>query len=190
MKIRTFIAIPLDQEIKEKIYQFQEKIKQEITRGIKWVEPQSLHLTLKFLGDVEESEIKVIAKSMKSLFANQRVFSFKIGQLGAFPDIHKPSVIWTGIPTGKDILQTLSSNLEKEMQKLGFPPEEKEFSPHITLGRAKRGAPIEGDYKKALSENENIYFGEQKVEKIILFQSDLQPKGPVYTPLEEVALSF
>lgn len=188
MKIRTFIAIPLDQDIKEKIALFQEDLKKEILKGIKWVDSESLHLTLKFLGDIEESQISSVYQAMKNFLTDQNVFSFKIAHLGTFPNIQNPSVIWTGIENSRDILQSLSAGLNKEMQKLGIPPEEKDFSPHITLGRVKRGAAIEGNYQEAILKHKDIFLGEQQVKSIILFKSDLQPKGPIYTALEKVEL--
>ncbi|NUM35164.1 MAG: RNA 2',3'-cyclic phosphodiesterase [Candidatus Brocadiae bacterium] len=188
MKIRTFIAIPLDQEIKEKITQFQEELKKEIVKGIKWVEAESLHLTLKFLGDVEESQIDSISQAMNLLLDKHPVFSFKISGLGIFPPHGLPNVIWAGITTAKDTLRSLSHSLDQEMQKFGVPLEGKEFSPHITLGRAKKGAEIQGDYQKILAEHSALPFGEQQVKSIILFKSDLQPKGPVYTPLYNLSL--
>ena len=187
--MRTFIAIELPPQIKTALFKLQEQLKQS-GADVKWVEPQNIHLTLKFLGEVEEEKITKIIQIIRDVAETNNVFQAHISSLGAFPKISFPRVIWVGINQGDNETKLIVKELEEKIQKLGIPKEEKAFSSHITLARVK--SPKNKDKLVQLLKSlegsltaENLGFS---VNKITLFRSILSPKGPTYEILEAVNL--
>ncbi len=183
-KIRSFIAIEISSSVREKIAYLQDDLKKYEER-ISWTKPDNLHLTLKFLGDVEESQIQLVGESLTTATKGFRPFSFFVKELGAFPNLRRPRVLWLGIenPTGE--LSKIYSEIEQQLNELGFSKGKKRFNPHLTIGRVKSAVSdefIEG-FKSAGFEAQEI-----EIEQIILMRSELHPKGAIYTPLEKVRL--
>lgn len=188
MKLRTFIAIPLAAEVQERILALQNEVKKEISQGVKWVEKQSLHVTLKFLGDVEESAVSAISSCLAKMTEKLAPFSFRVQGVGVFPNKEKPHILWTGIEGAREILPSLARNLDTEMKRFGIASEEKEFSPHITIGRVKRFAEIPLASIHTFLQHKDLGLGEVQVKSILLFKSELFPEGPIYTSLSEALL--
>jgi 2'-5' RNA ligase len=184
--IRSFLAIELPKTILKKIGEIQEDLR--LSRAdVKWMNPENIHLTLKFFGNIDESRIDPIVKSIQGPIQTTSSFSVKVRGMGAFPHLKNPRVIWIGLVDGKEILVDLQKQLEKELEGIGFEREERSFHPHLTLGRVKSAKgrdELVGRIEK-YSEGE---FGDFQVEKVILFKSDLRPTGPIYTPLKEIIL--
>ncbi len=180
--MRSFIAIEIDPEILEKLDRFGKEIGAEI-RGrkgsVKWVCPERMHLTLKFLGEVDESLIPEIAGAMDTAAGQTGGFSMEIEGAGTFG---RPArVIWAGIRENQ-ALRGLYERLENELVTLGFEAEERDYSPHLTLGRVKE--PKAGRQIFKIVENmQSREFGKFDVERICLFKSELTNEGPVYTLL-------
>jgi 2'-5' RNA ligase len=157
---------------------------------VKWVEPQNIHLTLKFLGERDKKKITEIIKAMDGLFMNTPAFYVELSSLGAFPKKEFPRVIWVGLSEGEPQVKEIAEWLDGSIAKLGIPKETRAFSSHITLGRVR--SPLN---RKQLVEQLNYLegnFPERKpkclVQKITLFQSTLTPQGPIYAALHEVNL--
>jgi len=188
--MRTFIAIELPQEIKNKLSGLQARLKQS-GADVKWVEPKNIHLTLKFLGEIDEAKSVKVAGIIEDITRSSKQFQINLSSLGAFPKIEFPRVIWVAIAKGNQETVALAKDLEEKIEKLGIPKEDRPFSSHITIGRVR--SPLNKDkLVKALKETEN-YFGGENIEfgvtKITLFKSTLGSSGPVYEALKEINLT-
>ena len=183
-KIRTFICIELTKDIKEKISVLQAELKSH-KADIRWTRPDSIHLTIRFLGDVEESLIKDIAQNLKAAI-NKQKFEISVKGTGAFPNFRRPKVLWIGIFDPEGHLQQLNEIIENELAKLGFAKELRKFSPHLTIGRVKSMLNV----NRIASDLQIREFdaGTFTANEVVIMQSDLKPSGPVYTPLSTLEL--
>ena len=182
--IRSFIAIHLPEQTQRKIGEVIEQFENKVSTPVRWVRPQNIHLTLKFLGDVSPANLQHVEDILEAQADELEPFELSIAGLGAFPNPRHPRVIWIGIKAPK-VLFNLQAHIESETQKLGYASEPRKFSPHLTLGRVSRNAsPAE---VRALSDAlNNIKIGQidtLHVKSIHLFRSDLKPGGAVYTSL-------
>jgi len=151
---------------------------------VKWVNPQSIHLTLKFLGNIEEGTIENIAQGIQNGIRGFQPWSATVKNVGAFPSLRSPRVVWVGIEDQGAQLVGLQNQIEKEMSRLGFEKEKRKFSPHLTLGRVRSPKGKNELVKYLLDERERV-FGEINVDRVILFRSELKPTGAVYRVLKE-----
>lgn len=151
---------------------------------IRWVPPENIHLTLKFLGDVPFNQVETLQSVVSMIASDCNVFDIQIGQLGAFPSSRKARVIWTGVEVCHP-LRLLYEKIEIETEKLGFKKEDRRFSPHLTLGRVQDNITTdEANRLTALFEKKLAdCTGSFTVNKITLFRSDLTPGGAHYYPL-------
>ena len=184
--IRSFIAIPLSAEIIFRIEKTQKELK-TLPADVKWVNPRSIHLTLKFLGGIEEEDIEKIAQGIQDGIKGFKPWSAAVRNMGAFPSLKNPRVIWIGIEDQSGQLVRLQNQTEQQMSKLGFEEEKRTFSPHLTLGRVRSPRGKDELVKYLLDERERV-FGEINVDRVILFKSELKPTGAVYTVLKEFIL--
>ena len=183
--IRAFIAVEIDQSLKQKISELISKLKKSDT-NIKWVNENQIHFTLKFLGNIEESKVQAISAVLKSITSHSKEFALTLSDIGAFPNMKRPRVIWIGADKGADNLKILADKIEIELEKLGFEKEKREFKSHLTLGRVKNSKNKKRDSDHFLKlQKWSLSLGEIKIDKLILFQSTLTPKGAIYTPLSE-----
>lgn len=190
-QVRTFIAIELDEKIKVALAELQEQLKGKIPPGsVRWVGPEGIHLTLKFLGNVPANRIEQVEQAISQACAGFPSFSFSIGGLGCFPDTRRPRVVWVGVQEDTGILKRLQKAIEDGMEKLGFPPEERGFQAHLTLGRTQRRASS-ADVRRLgqiVAETDIGELGRMEARAVSLMRSDLKPTGAVYTRLAEVRL--
>jgi 2'-5' RNA ligase len=184
--IRSFLAIEIPRTILKKIEEVQEDLKSS-RADVRWVNPEKIHFTLKFFGNIDESRIDPIVKSIERSTQTISPFSLKVRGVGAFPHLKNPRVIWMGLVDGKEVLVSFQKQLEKELEKIGFEPEERAFHPHLTLGRMKSSKARE-ELTGRMERHQEEEFGDFQVERIVLFKSDLKPTGPIYTPLRELRL--
>jgi 2'-5' RNA ligase len=183
--IRAFIAVDLPAEIQECLDHVVGTLKQDMGRvPIRWVAPQNIHLTLKFLGDVSLNNLEVLRELLRVEAAAQKPIVISIGGVGAYPKIRSPRVIWVGVeaPPELDILQR---GIDSHATRIGYAPDRRPFSPHLTLGRVSRNAsPLEvrkiGD---ALTHQNVGFLGVARIRAVHLYRSDLRPDGAVYTRL-------
>lgn len=181
-KIRTFIAIELNKEIKQELALLTDKLRAS-GADVKWVNPENIHLTLKFLGSISKEkidEIKTVLDNAKNRF---KAFPAALSGIGAFPKLSYPRVIWVGMEKGKDKIKEIYDFLEIELTKVGFQKEERPFAAHLTVGRVKSTK----HRQNLVSSIETLKFSPTilNVDHITLFQSTLTPQGPIYTPLHE-----
>jgi 2'-5' RNA ligase len=185
-KVRTFIAIKLTPEIISKISGMQEELKRTGAQ-VKWVKPENIHLTLKFLGHITSEELEKVKIATRETLKPFKSFGISISGLGAFPKIEYPRVIWVGVDEGKEELKRMTSNLEERLAQIGFAKEKREFSPHLTIGRVKSSKRKER-LIEAFTKFTAAHLGSMKVDKIAIIKSELKLQGPVYTSLEEIDL--
>jgi 2'-5' RNA ligase len=151
---------------------------------LKWVRPESMHLTLKFLGDVDPARVPEIEAALAAAAGAAPPFSLNARGIGVFPGMRKPRVLWMGLEGQLDRLAALQAAVESELARVGFPAEERPFKAHLTLARIK--APLRIPLSEALlSEAGEGESGPFPVERICLFRSELRPAGAVYTRLAE-----
>lgn len=186
--MRTFIAIDLDPGIKRTLSDFLRRLKKLVPQNISWIKEPGMHLTLKFLGEIDEGQVLLIKTLMNDVAAASAAFPLKLRGTGFFPPQAKlPRVLWIGTEEQPAILN-LEENLVSGLERLGFAREERPFHPHLTLGRVKHASGL----REALAElekNRETAFGEMVVDRIILFNSVLKPTGAEYSVLGESPLS-
>lgn len=184
--LRTFIAVDLPNDIHNALQELQNNLKDSMP-DVRWTKYGNIHLTLKFLGDVELSRIEKISKSIQYIADGYSQFNIGLAKVGAFPSSRKPSIIWVGIEEGSEKVAEIAGRIESSMEKLGFPMEKRPFKPHLTIGRV-RELNHPAIMAKSLENNEIGKIGEFRVEKISLIKSQLDPSGSIYTTLSEALL--
>jgi len=184
--MRCFIAVSLPDNIHQELSQIQSQLK-EIGADVKWVEPGNIHLTLKFLGEVEQTKIKIISQQLTELIGKFSAFEIVLGKLGAFPTLLNPRVIWIGISKNEDKINNIQKEVEEILQPLGFEKEARSFHSHLTLGRVRSKKNIQ-KFTGKLESFPLPQFKPVKIDKIILFQSILKPGGAEYTVIDKFGL--
>ncbi|MCX5687235.1 MAG: RNA 2',3'-cyclic phosphodiesterase [Candidatus Omnitrophica bacterium] len=181
--IRAFIAIEINNQTKQKISKLISILKKS-NADAKWATEDKLHLTLKFLGNVHKDKIQEIANVISIISNNFKSFAVSFSEIGAFPNTSCPQVIWLGIDKGTESLKMLNDKIEASLEKLGFAKESRKFEPHLTLARIRSSKNI-SNLKKLIGEISCNIGNEIPISKLILFQSNLNPKGAVYSILLE-----
>jgi len=157
---------------------------------VRWVQPEGIHLTLKFLGQTPLDQIEGIVKALSSACASLCPFTCTVGGLGCFPNLRRPRVIWVGVQEPTGALSRLQEALEGACAESGFKRERRAFHPHLTLGRLRDRASA--DQRRAIGEliqgTEVTSLGTVSAKGISLIRSDLRPRGAVYTTLREIEL--
>ena len=185
MGLRCFISLELSEELKRNIYVCVEKLK--ATRAdVKWVRTENLHLTLKFLGDTTEELLKSVHERLISLSRAHNRFSLQVSGAGAFPNIKYPRVIWLGVRDSEEIIK-LQRDIDESMKGLGFKRDDKQFTPHLTIGRVK-SMRNEDVLIKELATLKEADFGKIEVINITLMKSELKPGGAEHFKLSEIPI--
>jgi 2'-5' RNA ligase len=185
--VRAFIACSLDEATKERIRELSARL-QKIDSGVKWVRPEAMHLTLRFLGNVDGDDIELAGEAIEEAGAGVAPVQVVVGGHGTFPPGKKPRVIWLGLKQGGDELYSIYERLEKSLQAKGLGPADKAFRPHLTLGRVKSPKGV-NRVLKDLEEVGDRVLGEFTAREITLFKSELHPSGAVYTDLKKAKLT-
>ncbi len=178
--MRLFIAIPLSSAVETELAGIITLLKKH-DDAVKWVDPKNIHLTLRFLGEVEATSLPLLKKAISDITVRHKRVKSTINTVGAFPNLKRPRVIWCGIASSVDELKAIADEIETELVSLGFAKEEKPFKAHLTIGRVKEGAnPTQ------LAE----YVSQYKItpipvsfDRIVLFKSTLTQTGPIYEQL-------
>jgi len=180
--IRSFIAFDIDSEAVLKKITSVQNLLIKTGADLKLVKPENIHITIRFLGNITPSMVEKIFEEMKKVqFAH---FNVKIHGIGAFPHLRYPRVLWVGMTEGADQLRSIFSQLEPSLRGLGFAPDTRGFSPHLTIARVKSGRN-KVELVKCVTDNANFEFGNVKAECLRLKRSNLTPKGPIYSTLKE-----
>jgi RNA 2',3'-cyclic 3'-phosphodiesterase len=185
-RIRTFIAVDPGQPIRDHLVAVQESLARTGTE-VKWVEPENLHVTLLFLGEVDEREVHRVCRMVADGVREQPAFPMTIETVGCFPNVRRPRVLWAGVGEGAQPLCAIHDALEEPLTELGYRREERRYAPHITLGRVKSDRPTER-LGAALAKHAEWKGGETTVHEVLVMSSELTPRGPNYTVLSRAPL--
>jgi len=185
--IRTFIAIELPENVIAGLDRLQRRLK-DSRLSIRWVRPETVHLTLKFLGDIDPETTGPVGEAMTVAVRGHGPLSLAAKGCGVFPGLKNPRIVWAGIAGELPRLKDLQQALDENLALLGFAREKRPFRAHLTLGRCKsRSDPA--ILNSALEEAADFQTEPFSADRITLFQSELKPSGPVYTPLLSAALA-
>lgn len=150
---------------------------------LKMVPPENYHLTLKFLGNCDDDLARKIESGFGSLTIASGMIPFTLRGIGTFPNIKRASVIWCGLKTDRDAVQAVCGEIERFASAFGFKEEKRDFVPHLTLARVRKGRKLSGEIAGYIEKNRETVFGESSLRRVALFSSQLTPQGPVYTEL-------
>jgi 2'-5' RNA ligase len=187
--VRAFIAIELDKRLCGKLGELQDRLRADVPSGlVRWVRPEAMHLTLKFLGDVPVEQVPAIAQAMRQACDKHPPFAGTLSELGCFPNADRPRVVWVGIQDVSGVLAVLQRDVDRAVAALGFEPERRRFHPHLTLGRVKsrdrEAVAVLGEYISRA----RVKVGTIQANAVHLMRSDLLPGGAVYTELAAAKL--
>lgn len=183
--MRLFIAFPLEDAVTRRLGEVVGEFERH-GGPVKWVEPKNMHLTARFLGETPDAQVEQLSRVVTSVAGKGIVVRTVIQQIGGFPNLHRPRVIWVGMDAEVNKLVPIAAEVERQVQQLGFAAETKSFKPHLTLGRVREGVKI-GNTLDYLMRYQLTPIPVQ-FERIALIKSTLTPRGPVYETLHEVKL--
>jgi 2'-5' RNA ligase len=187
MMIRSFIAIDFPEETRKALEDIQKELKQ-CGAGVRWVKPGSIHLTLKFLGNIHLAQVEDIALAVAKEVRDQPPITLGAAGLGAFPSRKKPRVIWIGMEGEVQRLSRIQARVENALEPLGFVREKRVFQPHLTIGRVKDRRRLQA-LIDAMATLDMEPFNSFDADEIILYKSDLRPTGAIYTKLHRMPLA-
>ncbi|MGA2322912.1 MAG: RNA 2',3'-cyclic phosphodiesterase [Sedimentisphaerales bacterium] len=187
--MRVFIAIDIDDKIRKAIADLQKQIasKVDVKKGdLKWVEPNNIHLTLKFLGEITDEQLTEVSEIAKTVAQAHQKFALEIESVGSFGG-RSAKIVWVGASKGTDALLALQKDLDDLLDQAGFPKEDREFSAHLTLCRVNH--PIAGlKMGEAIAQFSHLKLGSIATDALCVYQSQLTSAGPTYTLLDEFKL--
>jgi RNA 2',3'-cyclic 3'-phosphodiesterase len=188
--IRAFIAIELSEEVKKALANLQSRLKSGCHAPVKWTDSEGTHLTLQFLGNIDSGLVGQITSAIEAAARNTHPFQLKVSGMGVFPNPTRVRVVWVGLQSDVEILAQLQKRIGEALTPLGFKPEERAFTPHLTLGRVRDEAGPEerqilGRLIAGTKDNIDVALD---VKSVHLFRSQLRPTGAVYTRLATVEL--
>lgn len=182
--MRCFLAVDIPEHVKKNLWQVIQNIKKELT-GIKWVEPHNLHITIKFLGELEDEKVLSLLEILEKRLSHSGTFTLKLKSFGFFPDIRRPRVFWVGVEDRGENLKKLWKEIENIVPKFGVSRDNRSFTPHLTLARIKRPVKIKKSSLEELKEFESSSFN---VDTLVFYKSVLTSEGPIYTKIKEIKL--
>lgn len=180
--IRAFLAIDPPQELLDQVGRIQDQLRKTIQGDVRWVRQEGIHLTIKFFGNISESDVANISLVVENTTSKVAPFTLGMKRVGVFPDVKRPRVLWLGMDGDVDTLIRLQKEVDTELQKYGFEKEDRFFRPHLTLARIKEPRGLIG-LAKIMQKSEDYEAGSFSASGLNLFKSDLTPKGAVYTKL-------
>ncbi len=184
--MRAFVGIDIDEAVRQNLVAVQRQLTGTGAQ-MKLVEPENIHVTMKFLGDIREDQTGAITEALQAAVAGIKPFEISVRGVGAFPNLSYIRVVWAGVSDGREQIISIQKRIDQNLTKLGF-KSERDFVPHLTLARAKSAAGKE----KLVSFLKNMVsaeFGSSRADAIELKQSTLTPKGPIYSTLAQVELT-
>jgi 2'-5' RNA ligase len=188
-EVRCFIAIELTEELKRGLRELQAQLKAASQAPVKWVEPENIHLTLKFLGNVATDRLNEIGQATTNAVRGTSPFSLEVRELGVFPNPRRVQIVWVGLSGEVEKLTILQQRIESGLAKLGFAPENRRFTPHLTLARLRdRATPQERERLGQLVAETEFAARSFIVNSVKLIKSQLTREGPIYSQLSSAAL--
>jgi 2'-5' RNA ligase len=184
--IRSFIAIELPETIRAGLQEVQQQL-QTFNLNLRWVRPQGIHLTLKFLGDIPSGDVEAVGDGIQQTVAGCGPISLCAKGIGVFPGMRRPRVLWVGLAGQVDALMRLQASLEENLASIGYPKENRPFRGHLTLARVK--GRVNSDRLRAAMAEVDAFESEMfTADRLILYKSVLKPSGAVYTELMSAGL--
>ena len=184
--LRVFLAVELSLDVRRKVAELQRQLRESLPM-VNWVRPESMHLTLKFLGYVDTSMVEKVLTAIEPIRTRQAPLTLEVQGLGVFPHPRRPRILWVGCTGNIPALINLVSHIEAALEPLGFPPEDKPYFPHLTLARIKHDQSQVGGvliHSGLLEQPRNL--GTLYVDRITLFRSEVSQSGAEYTALRTV----
>ena len=184
--MRLFVAVQLSETVRAELKRTQSKLG-PVCPGVRWVQPELLHLTLKFLGEVDDRDVNEVAAALAEAARECKRFTMLIRGAGCFPPKDRVRVVWVGAEDDSRSLARVAATVDRAMGDLGFEPERRPFSPHITIGRVRSdrsGGGVRNEVGRTAVKHK-----EQAVDSIALMSSVLSAAGPEYAPVATVALA-
>jgi 2'-5' RNA ligase len=185
--VRTFIAVDIPVEVKERALRMINQLR-DTPAKVKWVGPEAMHWTLKFLGDVELLETPQICAAVARAVEPMAPFDIEARGVGAFPDVRRPRTVWLGTGEGTQQMIELHDRIEAELATLGYRPENRRFRPHLTIGRVRSSPQGIGELGRLIEQHAEFEGGLSTVFEVIVFSSHLGPDGPTHEPLGHAEL--
>ena len=186
--IRTFVAVETSQAVRRRAEELGRALA-AAPADVKWVKWDNLHLTLKFLGDVDAREVHHVCEAVRRVAEEAAPFALEMRGAGAFPNAGRPRTIWLGAGAGHEPLEALQEKLESALEALGFRREARRFQVHLTIGRVRRGPRGIAELGKLIAEQADFPAGRMRVAELVTFSSVLGPSGPTYEALSRAKLS-
>ena len=187
-RIRTFLAIDLGKSIRENLVHLKEDLG-PLLPEVNWVEPESIHLTLLFLGEVNDRELLPVCRATQKAAQKTPSFTLSLAGMGCFPNLRRPRVLWIDIDKGRDALIGLHAELETPLMELGcYRREERLYTPHVTLGRLKSDPP-DGTLSELVGKYQDHRAGQVEVKELLVMSSEMKSSGPVYTVMSRAKLA-
>jgi 2'-5' RNA ligase len=174
--MRCFIAVETTPEARRELGRLQQALR-PLAPGVRWVRPEAMHLTLAFLGEVDGEFAAAAREPLAAAGAGHRAFTARLAGLGAFGSPSRARVLWVGLDRGRDELVRLARSVNDALRTVGFRPEDRPFSPHLTLGRLREPTDLAAVTGRAFATSEF------PVGRVVLIKSELRPEGPHYTEL-------
>jgi len=182
--VRTFVALLIPEPWIEYLAAVERDLK-PLTSGLSWVKPENLHLTVRFLGDLGDSGVRRAGAAVTRGAAEAPAIRASIGGLGAFPNAHRPRVLWAGLGEGAEESKGVARSINDCLKQDGFGPADKPFKPHLTLARVREGATGLDSFRAYRLPRAPA---SGWLDRVVLMKSDLHPTGSRYTPLLEIRL--
>jgi 2'-5' RNA ligase len=186
-RVRTFIALDPGPAIRDRMIALQENLARTGAE-VKWVEPENLHVTMLFLGEVDNRDLMPVCRAVEEVAREHQAFELSIEGAGCFPNMRRPRILWIGVGQGLLEVRALHDALEEPLLKLGcYRREERQFTPHVTLGRV-RGDTATAELTAAISKKQDYHAGVALIREVRVMSSDLAGKGPLYTVMSRASL--
>jgi len=186
--IRTFVAVEINSAVRACAAELIDQLG-TASVDVKWVAPENIHLTLKFLGEVDSRQVHEVCRAVEQAADGVAPFELEVRGAGAFPNVRRPRTVWLGAGQGVQELGVLAERVESELHRLGFRREGRRFHAHLTVGRVRRGGPGISQLAQLLEEYADFEIGRTPVSEVIVFSSTLDRAGPTYEPLGRGLLS-
>jgi 2'-5' RNA ligase len=185
--LRTFVAVEMSPEVRARAEQLIGRLRGTEAK-VTWVKPPTMHLTLKFLGDVDLVDMPAVCEAVNGAVGELPPFEIEVRGAGAFPSVARPRTIWVGVGRGIEELIEVHNSVERALSRLGFRQENRRFRPHLTLGRV-RGDRDLGELGGLVTQHAEFVGGVTSVDEVIVFSSELEAEGPIHEPLAVAPLN-
>lgn len=184
---RTFVAVSVSPDVINRINEIVLELSRGV-EGVKWVAPENLHFTLKFLGDVQDTDLHEVCSAVAGATEELAPFDVALSGAGAFPSAERPRTVWIGAGEGEEQFVELYDRVDKALRKLGFRSETRKFTPHVTVGRIRKSNPTLAQLTEHLEAHAATELGTIPVDEVLIFSSELDSDGPHYHVLGRAPL--